>query len=116
MIEEFGYYTGKKPKSFILNSKEYESSAWSDMAIKLFDLLYEYNPIIFERLAERKFKNPKTPLIAKEDYDIPNRSKKLTNAKIYVEMHHSTTSFLRFMMLVLKEYKLENNFEIIIGE
>ena len=116
MIEDLKYYSGKKPKAFILNEKKYETSAWSEMAIQLFDLLYEYDSQIFENLASMKYKNPKSPLVAKNEYDILNRSKKLTRAEIYIEMHHNSGSFIRFMLNILKEYGLAEKFEIIVGE
>lgn len=109
---DINFYSGKKPHSFVLKDKEFLVDTWADMAIKLFDELYEINPSIFETLAVKNFKNPKNPLISKNDYDILNRSKKLTKADIYIEMHHSTASFLRFMLQVLEQYNLVNEFKI----
>lgn len=116
MIEDVNFYCGKKPQAFKLNGKEFKVSTWSDMAVMLFEELYHIDNSIFETLAKKKFKNPNSPLISNNEYDILNRSKKLNCAEIYIEMHHSSASFIRFMCQVLKIYGLENNFEIIIGE
>lgn len=105
-------YTGKKPQSFILENEEIKAETWAEMAVLLFEKLYQKEPHKFEELAQKKFKNPKSPLVAKNEYDILNRSKKLKNAEIYIEMHHSTASFIRFMKSILEEYKLLEKFEI----
>lgn len=116
MIEELSYYSGKKPHAYKLNGKEYEVKTWADMAISLFENLYSINPQIFEELAEKDFKNPKSPLVSKSEYSILNRSRKLANAEIYIEMHHSTVSFIRFMVMILEKYNLQDKFAIIIEE
>lgn len=113
---DFNKYSKTKPEAFLLNDKKYDVCTYSEMAIKLFELLYSLDSKLFERLAKEKFKNPKSPLIAKNEYEILNRSKKLKNADIYIEMHHSTASFVRFMYLVLHEYNIENSFKILTKE
>lgn len=113
---DFNKYSKTKPIAFIIKGTREEVGTYSEMAIKLFEMLYQFNPNLFERLANEKFKNPKSPLIAKNDYEILNRSKKLSNADIYIEMHHSTASFVRFMYLVLHEYGMEEDFQIITKE
>lgn len=105
-------FAGKKPVSFVLNNEKVNVKTFAELTTKLFNKLYSINHEIFESLAEEKFRHKgKSPLIAYEDWDM-NRSIKLENTNINIEMHHSTVSMLTMVYSVLERYGLLEKFSI----
>lgn len=100
--------TGTKPKSFEIIGQSYDIRSWKDFIIKVAEVLYELDPILFETFTrDSDFSGRNCRIISKnkpglrEAYEI--------NLNIFIETNFNANYTLNYIKLMLEKFNFEDD-------
>ena len=101
--------TNKKLQSFTFKEETYRQKKYAQMLVDVIKLLDEENPNKLQKLAEQNFAFKKT---LKGNAHITNDPERLYRPllirdNIFVESNFSAASILRFIKILIKEFKVD---------